>query len=79
MNKKTNLPKFVSFGGGMRLIENEYYRDGGHWSVGYKFIDGKLVTWCWGQGMPWLHRKPLIEITEEEWRIGNGVYAPKDI
>lgn len=73
---KDNLPKFVKFGGGMRLVCNRYYRDAGDWSVEYRIIDGELVSWCWGLGMPWLHRKPLIEITEEEWKIGNGQYAP---
>jgi len=62
----------------LRLVGSEYYRDGGDWSVGYKYIDRKLLSWHWGYGMPWLHRAKLIEITEAEWRKDNGPYAPPD-
>jgi hypothetical protein len=76
MSKK--VPKFVKLGNtALRLIGDEYYRDGGEWSIKWKIIDGKLLSWGWGLGAKWLHRKPLIEITEEEWRKDNGIYAPK--
>tara|TARA_R110000782_G_C14534218_1_gene382854 strand:- start:323 stop:547 length:225 start_codon:yes stop_codon:yes gene_type:complete len=72
------LPKFVKLNrSALRLIGNTYYRDGGDWSVQYKIIDGVLLSWAWGKAMPLLHKKPLIEITEKEWRKDNGQYAPK--
>jgi hypothetical protein len=75
------IPKYVKMGDGgalsaLRLIDKEYYRDGGRWSVGYKIVNGVLVSWCPKKGMPWLHNVPLIEVTEEEWRESNGEYAP---
>lgn len=76
------LPKFVMIEtdgrlhSALRLTEKGYYRDGGIWSIGYKIIDGILYSWY--PDMPWLHRQPLIEISEEEWRKDNGHYAPKN-
>lgn len=71
------LPKFVKLNNtALRLRGKEYYRDGGIWSIGYKIIDGVLLSWFPKMKMPWLHRQPLIEITEEEWRKDNGKYAP---
>ncbi len=71
------LPKFVTLNGtALRLKGKRYYRDGGDWSVGYKIIDDVLVSWAHGLGLLGLHKKPLIEITEEEWRKDNGPYAP---
>ncbi len=70
-------PKFVMLGNSaLRLRGDTYYRDAGNWDVKYKFIDGKLVSWNWGFGMPWLHRQPLIEITEEKYREDNAGYVP---
>lgn len=72
------LPKFVKLNNtALRLHSKKYYRDGGKWSVSYKVINGVLLSWSWGMGMPWLHKQSLIEITEEEWRTDNGPYAPK--
>lgn len=75
------LPKFVKLNNtALRLTGNEYYRDGGEWSVGYNVIDDKLVSWDHGNWyrdeLPHLHNQPLIEITEAEWREDNGQYAP---
>lgn len=70
MNK---LPQYVKLNNtALRLKNDRYYRDSGNWSVTYKIIDGELLSWFWGFGMPWLHRVPLIEITEEEWKEDNG-------
>lgn len=75
-----DLPKFVKLiNSDLRLRGNKYYRDGGIWSVGYKIINDVLLSWYPKMGKPWLHRQPLIEIIEEEWRKDNGQYAPKDI
>lgn len=72
------LPKFVKLGTtAMRLRGNRYYRDGGDWSVDYKIIDDNLISWC--LYLPNLHKVPLIEITEKEWREDNGHYAPDKV
>lgn len=77
---KMEMPKFVKLNNtALRLIGNEYYRDGGQWSVGYKIIDGVLLSWAWSMGDPQLHKKPLIKITEDEWRKDNGQYATTDV
>ena len=74
------VPKFVKINDtALRLRGNSYYRDAGNWSVDYKVIDGVLVSWYWTPRKLWLHRKPLIEITKEEWVVSNGEFAPKHI
>jgi hypothetical protein len=80
-----NIPKYVKIDNSkdnrvnaLRLIGDRYYRDGGDWYVGYRVIDGKLLSWCWGLGLRNLHRQILIEITEEECCISNGIYASKE-
>jgi len=73
-----NIPKFVSLNGiALQLRGKNYWRDGGEWQVEYRIIDDILMSWCWGIGLPQLHRIPLIEITEEEWRKNNGQYIQK--
>lgn len=74
---KMELPKFVKLNNiALRLVDKYYYRDGGHWTVGYKIVDSVLLSWTHGMGMPRLHKKPLIEITEDEWRKDNKQYVP---
>jgi len=58
----------------MKLDGDEYYRNAGNWSVKYKIIDGKLLSWHWNQGHNWLHRIELIPITKKEWEKGNRRY-----
>lgn len=73
-------PKFVSLNGSaLRLIGKRYYRDGGQWWVGYRFIEGKLMSVSIKMDLSLIHNQPLIEITEEEWRKSNGRYAPEKI
>ncbi len=80
MNQTMELPKFVSLEGtALRLVGKRYYRDGGEWGIEYRVIDGVLLSWAHGMGIPWLHKKPLTEITEEEWRTDNGHYAPNEV
>lgn len=44
-NKKP--PKFVQLlDTTLRLKGDRYYRDGGDWSVGYKYVDDELLCWC---------------------------------
>ena len=70
------LPKYVKIDRtALRLKGDKYYRDAGQWSVGYKIIDGKLLSWHWRHGHPWLHRVELVECTEQEWRENNGGYG----
>lgn len=72
------LPKFVRLNNTeLRLVGNTYYRDAGEWSVEYRVIDDVLISWFTAK--PWLHRRPLIEITEDEWRQANGRYAPDNV
>jgi len=73
-----NIPKFVKLNNSaLRLRGKTYWRDGGEWGVTYRIIDGVLVSWKFGFDMPHLHKVPLIEITEEEWRKSNCQYAPE--
>ena len=73
-------PKFVKMGNtSLRLVGSTYYRDAGDWGVQYRYIHGELVSWAYARGMPQLHKVLLVEITEEEWREGNGQYAPETL
>jgi len=75
MESNIKLPEFVKLNNtALRLTGDVYYRDGGKWSISYKIIDGVLLSWK--STMLHLHRKPLIEITKEEWKKDNGEYAP---
>lgn len=75
---KPKPPQFVKLNNsGLRLLKNgkEYYRDGGAWSIGFRYIEGKWVSWkTSGIGIKHLHKVELIEITEEEWRESNKGY-----
>ena len=74
------LPKFVRLGASeLRLIGGQYWRDGGRWGVSWNYIDGVLYSWNPYSDHTHLHKVELIEITEEEWRVGNGPYAPADV
>lgn len=56
------------------LQGDKYHRHAGLWDLSYRVIDGKLLSWCPTNRyikMPWLHRKPLIEITQDEWKNDN--------
>ena len=72
---KLKLPKYVkleTFGTALILREDRYYRHAGHWYVGAIMCGGKLVSV--NLSHPLIHNKPLMEITEEEWRRGNEPY-----
>ena len=63
---KPQPPKYVKLKNtALRLTDDgkEYYRDGGHWSVGFKYIDGKWLSWHWVKGFRGLHRIELVEIS----------------
>jgi len=78
IKKDKELPKFVKLNNtALRLIGDKYYRDAGDWGVKYKIIDDILVSWILGENFSHLHKKPFIKISEKEWRIDNGEYAPK--
>ena len=72
----TKLPQYVSLDGtALRLRGNEYFRDGGNWSVQYRLIGGVLHSWSDRKLHPQLHRRPLVEISEAMWRTDNGQYV----
>lgn len=77
-----DLPLFVSINGtALMLRGNVYHRHAGLWDLDYKIIDGKLLSWCPTNRytkMPWLHRKPLIEITQDEWKKNNAGYVDEN-
>ena len=65
------VPKYVALNGiALRLNGDSYFHHAGAWGVGYKFIDGNLMTHSTEHKH--IHEKPLVEITEEEWRINNS-------
>lgn len=74
------LPKFVTMGGNkgqeLRLnsVNGHYHRDAGNWSVGSKFVDGKLISVSLYDDTPWLGGKELVPITQREWLEGNKGY-----
>ena len=75
MESNIKLPEFVKLNNtALRLTGDVYYRDGGKRSISYKIIDGVLLSWK--STILHLQRKPLIEITKEEWKKENGEYAP---
>lgn len=81
------LPLFVSMkhklsssGTAMRFKGNQYYRDAGAWSCGFKIKDGKLLSTdiykkaSFGP-MPHLENNFLVPISENEWRKDNEGYV----
>tara|TARA_R110000772_G_C13310268_1_gene440117 strand:- start:33041 stop:33331 length:291 start_codon:yes stop_codon:yes gene_type:complete len=68
-----DVPKYIRLGHTeMRLNGDTYYRDAGNWSVEYRLVDDELVSWF--SYMKHLHRKPLVEITKEEYEKANDGY-----
>lgn len=83
VGKKDKLPLFVRMGDESRStclrrrgVENfEYWRDGGEWGVGVRFVGNQLITWDPDPNFKQLHRKPLTEVTYEVWRKDNEPYG----
>jgi hypothetical protein len=87
-----DLPKFVMMmqdgkkGCAMRLLDKDefesgrgiYWRDGGLWGIDARMENGKLVSDAkiYGEELQYLDGQELVPITEEEWRMDNGQYAP---
>ncbi len=68
-------PKYVSLSGiELILLNGEYYRHAGMWSVGYKFVewDHEIVSVC--SHTKSLDNIKLITITKEQWEEGNRGY-----
>jgi hypothetical protein len=60
---------------GLRLDEeNEYYRDGGAWSLNHNGEIGNLKC-TGGYNMEHMVGKKLVPITYEEWSDSNGEYG----
>lgn len=73
---KNKPPKYVIMGNtALRLEGDYYYRDGGDWSVGYKYENDILLTWHPGKEHPQLHRNVLTKITEKEYLENNYPYG----
>lgn len=57
-----------------------YYRDAGHWDVGALFVgtERTLIAWEPDKNSLTHHLQgtELVEITEAEWRLDNGAWAP---
>lgn len=82
-----NIPKFVKMvsnvnerGSELRYVEEDgtYFRDAGIWEVGFKFVDGVLLSsidGIYGEEFIHMENNLLIEISEEEWREGNDGYV----
>lgn len=80
------LPKYVKLEGsstclrlrawqikeGVDKFDAEYYRDGGLWETGFKFVDGVMYT---KTNYPHVKNKKLLKCTKVEWRISNGQYV----
>lgn len=74
------LPKYVRLENDttcFRLRGGYYYRDGGDWRIGYKICEDGILRSKDFAGLPsQILNIPFIEVTEEEWRKSNGIYAP---
>ncbi len=69
------LPKFVEINNALfKLSGKRYYSKNRKWSIGYKIVDSKLISWQVGE--PHLHAKILNEATEEDWRDLDLAYSP---
>ncbi len=69
------LPPYVSLDKiAMRLDikQRRYYRDAGHWDVGFVQKNNKLYS---VSNMKWINNVELIPIAEEEWRKDNEGYV----
>lgn len=70
-----SYPKYVKLGHSslrLKVKEQVYYRDAGIWEVEFRYNEkGELVS---VSKMEWLNNKPLIEITEQEYKNDNKGY-----
>ena len=68
-------PKYVEMGLRLRtnwLGEEEYYRDGGNWSINFIIKDDNVYSDC--PHLPYMHNKLLKPISYEEWAKSNKGY-----
>jgi hypothetical protein len=74
------LPKYVRLENDtvcFRLRGGFYYRDGGDWRIGYKIDENGVLRSKDFAGLPrQILNIPFVEVTEDEWRKSNGIYAP---
>ncbi len=83
---KNKLPIYVRLGekgSTLRLDEDKihgytYWRHAGMWGINIRYLpDGTLVSvspYSDNNAVDYLNDKPLIEVTEEEWRDDNEDY-----
>ncbi len=55
----------------MRLKGNVYYRDNGHWSVGYRIKNGRIFAKTICNMTEHLEGIEFFQITKEEWAKEN--------
>ena len=61
----------------MRLLKNgRYYRDAGNWDILAEWVDGVLTASPDNKHLEHLAGATFEAITENEWRIGQGQWAP---
>lgn len=66
-------PMHVKLGDTTMVLRGRmYWRPAGAWGVGWKWVDGVLLSHY--PQMPWLHDVPLEEITQEEFMLENEAY-----
>ena len=75
--KHPPLPLYVMLNNttALRLDGNVYLRDAGSWDVGYKFLDGKLVT---DSHIDSLNNVPLFAITRAKYKKDNKGFLPEN-
>jgi len=62
----------------MRLrANNSYYRDAGHWEIGYNWINNKLIS-HFSDNEDRLNGIEMFEITREEYAKANNQYLPNN-
>lgn len=75
------VPTFAKVGNtAMRFMpeDNEYFRDGGYWSVGIKKVNGDLLSNYQDDNKDRLSNMKIISCSRYDWEKSNGQYAPTD-
>ena len=71
-----SLPEYVSLNGmALKLEDGSYYRVGGKWRIGFKFIDGALYSWGPGLRRFGVHKVKLKRISKRDHDIDNGLIS----
>ena len=72
----TKLPEYVRLHQSALYLDGDRYRRSyGGWSIGYKFMDGQLVSSAICDNTRHIDEVPFIEITEDEHSQDNTRYG----